>query len=161
MLPFVQSVDEVTGAEKIADELGLQKEVDFGVMVETPAAVWTIDEMIPHIRFISFGTNDLTQLTLGMDRNNQKVQKQFTELHPAILRELEYVIKKCKKAGVTTSICGQAASNPEMVKKLIWMGIDSVSANIDAVEDIRKTVMAEEKKKIIQTYENSLKQKNS
>ncbi|MCX6801298.1 MAG: phosphoenolpyruvate synthase [Candidatus Diapherotrites archaeon] len=159
MLPFVQSVEEVTGAKQIAKEIGLQKEVDFGIMVETPAAVWIIDEMIPHINFISFGTNDLTQLTLGLDRNNQKIQKQFNEMHPAVLRELEYVINKCKKAGVKTSICGQAASNPEMVKRLVWMGIDSVSANIDAVEEIRKIVMIEEKKKIIENYERGLQTK--
>ncbi|MEK6958815.1 MAG: phosphoenolpyruvate synthase [archaeon] len=150
MLPFVQNIEEVYGAKKLAKEVGLQKEVDFGVMVETPAAVWIIDELIPHIKFISFGTNDLTQLTLGLDRNNGIVQKWFNELHPAILRQLEYVIKKCKAAGVRTSICGQAASNPEMVTKLVWMGIDSVSANIDAVEEIRKVVMIEEKKKILE-----------
>jgi pyruvate, water dikinase len=149
MLPFVQSLEEVIKAKEIAKEVELQKEVAFGVMIETPASVWIIDELIPHINFVSFGTNDLTQLTLGMDRNNDKVQKNFTELHPAILRQLEYVIKKCKKAGITTSICGQAASNPDMVKKIVWFGIDSVSANIDAVEDIRKVVMAEEKKKIL------------
>jgi len=154
MLPFVVSVDEVLGAKKIAEEIGLQKEIDIGVMVETPAAVWITDELIPHIKFVSFGTNDLTQLTLGMDRNNERVQKNFSELHPAILRQLEYVIKKCKPAGVRTSICGQAASNPEMVTKLIWYGIDSVSANIDAVDEIRKTVIKEEKKKILEHYKS-------
>jgi pyruvate, water dikinase len=150
MLPFVQSIEEVLAAKKIAQEVELQTDVDFGVMIETPASVWIIDEIIPHVKFISFGTNDLTQLTLGLDRNNEHVQKQFNELHPAILRQLEYVIKKCKYAGVTTSICGQAASNPDMVKKLIWMGIDSVSANIDAVQNIRNIVMLEEKKRILQ-----------
>lgn len=152
MLPFVQSLKEVLDSKKIAEEIMLQPEVDIGVMVETPAAVWIIDELIPHIKFVSFGTNDLTQLTLGMDRNNEHVQKDFTELHPAILRQLEYVIKKCKVSGVRTSICGQAASNPEMVKKLIWYGIDSVSANIDAVEEIRNVVITEEKKKILELY---------
>ena len=152
MIPFVISLEELLGAKKIMQEIGLQKEIDIGVMVETPAAVWVIDELIPHIKFVSFGTNDLTQLTLGIDRNNERVQSSFSELHPAILRQLEYVIKKCKIAGVTTSICGQAASNPDMVKKLIWYGIDSVSANIDAVDDIRKVVIIEEKKKILQLY---------
>jgi pyruvate,water dikinase len=152
MLPFVVSLDEVIAAKAIAQEVGLPKEVDIGVMIETPAAVWIIDELIPHIKFVSFGTNDLTQLTLGMDRNNEHVQKNFSELHPSILRQLEYVIKKCKPAGVVTSICGQAASNPEMVKKLVWYGIDSVSANIDAVEEVRQTVIVEEKKKILEMY---------
>jgi pyruvate,water dikinase len=160
MLPFVVSLDEVLGAKKIAQQIGLPSDVDIGVMVETPASVWIIDELIPHIKFVSFGTNDLTQLTLGMDRNNERVQKNFSELHPAILRQLEYVIKKCKKAGVKTSICGQAASNPDMVKKLVWFGIDSVSANIDAVEEVRKTVMIEEKKKILEYYKWPQKNKN-
>ncbi len=154
MIPFVISLEELLGAKKIMQEIGLQKEIDIGVMIETPAAVWVIDELIPYIKFVSFGTNDLTQLTLGIDRNNERVQSSFSELHPAILRQLEYVIKKCKKAGVTTSICGQAASNPDMVKKLIWYGIDSVSANIDAVDDIRKIVIIEEKKKILELYRN-------
>ncbi|OQA31943.1 MAG: Phosphoenolpyruvate synthase [archaeon ADurb.Bin336] len=152
MLPFLISLEELLGAKKIMREVGLPNEVEIGVMIETPASVWIIDELIPHIKFISFGTNDLTQLTLGIDRNNERVQKSFSELHPSILRQLKYVIKKCKSAGVTTSICGQAASNPDMVRKLIWYGIDSVSANIDAVDEIRKIVMIEEKKKILELY---------
>ncbi len=150
MLPFVQSVEEVLKAKEIMKEVGLQEDIPIGVMIETPASVWIIDDLLPHIDFVSFGTNDLTQLTLGMDRNNEKVQKNFTEMHPAILKQIEHVIKRCKKSGITTSICGQAASNPEMVKKLVWMGIDSVSANIDAVEKIRKMVMIEEKKKLFE-----------
>lgn len=150
MLPFVINLEEVLKAKEIAKSVGLQDEVDFGVMIETPASTWIIEDLIPHINFVSFGTNDLTQLTLGIDRNNEKVQSQFNELHPAILKQIERVIKKCKVAGVTTSICGQAASNPEMVKKLVWMGIDSVSANIDAVEKIRNIVIVEEKKKILE-----------
>jgi len=152
MLPFVQSAAEVRKAKKIAKEVGLKpnKETAFGVMVETPAAVWGIDEIIKEgIDFVSFGTNDLTQLTLGIDRNNEKIQSLFTELHPAILRSVHYVIKKCRKAGVTTSICGQAGSNPEMVKHLVEFGIDSVSANIDAVEQIRNAVLLEEKRLIL------------
>ncbi len=154
MLPFVQSIEEVISAKKIAEEVGLQKEVDFGVMIETPASIWIIEDFIPYIKFISFGTNDLTQLTLGLDRNNERVQKQFNELHPAILKSINRVIRKCKAAGVTTSVCGQAASNPEMVKKLVWMGIDSVSANIDAVDKIRKVVMKEEKKHLLELNQN-------
>ncbi len=154
MLPFVQSVEEVKQAKEIAKSVGLdpaEKDFDFGIMIEVPAAIWIIEELIAEgIDFISFGTNDLTQLTLGIDRNNEHIQKWFTEQHPAVLREIEHVINACKKAGVTTSICGQAGSNPEMVKKLIRMGIDSVSANIDAVEKIKHCVLLEEKKLILE-----------
>ncbi len=152
MLPFVEAVEEVKKAKEIAKSIGLQplKDVEFGVMIETPGAVWIIDELIEEgISFISFGTNDLTQLTLGLDRNNERIQKWFNSKHPAILRQCEYVIKKCLKAGVKTSICGQAGSDPEMVKKLIEYGITSVSANIDAVEKIKELVLEEEKKKIL------------
>ena len=151
MLAFVQSAEEVRTAKALAKEVGLDTEkVQFGVMVETPAAVWGIDEIIKEgIAFISFGTNDLTQLTLGIDRNNEKIQNLFTELHPAVLRSIKHVIKKCRKANVLTSICGQAASNPEMVKHLVQFGIDSISANIDAVERIKQVVLLEEKKLIL------------
>ncbi len=153
MLAFVQSPQEVKKAKKMAKEVGLDpdsEKVEFGVMVETPASVWAIDEILAEgINFISFGTNDLTQLTLGIDRNNEKIQGLFTELHPAVLRSIGHVIKKCRKAKVKTSICGQAASKPEMVRHLVKFGIDSVSANIDAVKKVRETVLIEEKKLIL------------
>ncbi|MFH1224563.1 MAG: phosphoenolpyruvate synthase [Candidatus Diapherotrites archaeon] len=147
MLPFVQSAEELRIAKKIAGECGLKPGaggVQFGIMVETPAAVWSIDEMLAEgIDFASFGTNDLTQLTLGIDRNNERIQKWFTELHPAILRQLQYVIVKCRERGVETSICGQAGSNKDMVRLLVRFGISSVSANIDAVAKMRKAVVME------------------
>ncbi len=155
MLPFLTQVKELKKAKEIAKEVGLNpngKEFEFGVMIETPASIWIIDELIEEgIDFVSFGTNDLTQLTLGVDRNNEKIQSIFSELHPAVLREIKHVIKKCKKAGVKTSICGQAASNPEMVKHLVEYGIDSISANIDAVENIKLVVLEEEKEQILKT----------
>jgi pyruvate,water dikinase len=154
MLPFVQSCKEVREAKKIAEECGLDvnaPDLQFGVMVETPAAALTIDQIIEEgIDFISFGTNDLTQLTLGIDRNNELIQKHFNELHPAVLRQIKDVIEKCKKAGVETSICGQAGSNPAMVKLLVRWGIDSVSANIDAVQKIKHTVLVEEKNMLLE-----------
>ncbi|MEM4598309.1 MAG: putative PEP-binding protein, partial [Candidatus Diapherotrites archaeon] len=117
-----------------------------------PSAALTIDDILAEgIDFISFGTNDLTQLTLGLDRNNERIQKYFNEMHPSVLKLIKMVIDACKRAGVTTSICGQAASNPEMVKILIRYGIDSVSANIDSVEKIRAVVISEEKKLLIES----------
>lgn len=146
MLPFVQNVEELRMAKKIAEECGLApgSKVQFGIMVETPAAVWSIDEMLAEgIDFASFGTNDLTQLTLGIDRNNERIQKWFSELHPAIIRQIQYVIVKCRERGVETSICGQAGSKPDMVRLLVRFGISSVSANIDAVMNMRKVAVME------------------
>jgi pyruvate,water dikinase len=149
MIPFVIRTEEVQKAKDIMREVGLEpcKQVDFGIMVETPAACWIIEELCKEgISFVSFGTNDLTQMTLGIDRNNQKLNNRFDEMHPAVLGELAKVIKMCQKYKVTTSICGQAGSRPEMADFLVHQGIDSISANADAVYEIRKVVAQTEKK---------------
>ena len=123
-------------------ECGIDLEkVDVGIMVEIPAAALIIDEFIKEgIDFVSFGTNDLTQYTLAVDRNNELVAPLYNELHPAVMKLIEYVIGECNKAGVVTSICGQAGSRPDVAKKLVAMGITSISANIDAVETVREMV---------------------
>ena len=148
MLPFLISVDELKRAKDIIRQVGLEprKDIEFGVMVETPASVWIINELCEEgIDFISFGTNDLTQTTLGVDRNNEKLASIFDEMHPAVLRELEHVINVCKRHNVETSICGQAASRPEMVEYLVKLGIDSLSCNVDSVGKIRLHVAKVEK----------------
>ncbi|MBI2103209.1 phosphoenolpyruvate synthase [Candidatus Woesearchaeota archaeon] len=153
MLPFVIRVDELQRAKEIMREVGLEpvKAIDFGVMVETPAACWIIDDLCREgISFVSFGTNDLTQLTLGLDRNNQRLAKLFDEMHPAVLGEIAKVIKTCKKYCVKTSICGQAGSRPEMAEFLVHQGIDSISSNVDAVDEIRKVVARVEKKLLLE-----------
>ncbi len=157
MLPFVQSTEEISKAKKLAGQLGVElgKGMKFGAMIETPASVWIIDDIIKQgVNFISFGTNDLTQLTLGIDRNNERIQKWFTEMHPAILAQCAFVIDRCRKSGIETGICGQAGSNPEMVRILVKSGISSVSANIDAVEQIRKVVAETEKEMLLDALKN-------
>ncbi|MBI2112878.1 phosphoenolpyruvate synthase [Candidatus Woesearchaeota archaeon] len=152
MIPFVIRTEELQEAKEIMREFGLEpcKNIDFGVMVETPAACWIIEELCKEgISFVSFGTNDLTQLTLGIDRNNQKIQKLFDEMHPAVLGEMAKVIKVCKKYKVKTSICGQAGSRQEMAEFLVHQGVDSISANADAVDEIRRTVAKTERKLLL------------
>ena len=92
-----------------------------------------------------FGTNDLTQLTLGVDRNNMKISNMFTEKHPAVLRLIKNVIDECKKNGVESYIGGQAGSDPEMANELIRYGISGFSVNPDAVSKIRRIVSNIEK----------------
>lgn len=149
MIPLVQQPEELVEAKKLAVEVGLipHKDVQFGIMVETPASALIIDDLIKEgLDFVSFGTNDLTQYTLAIDRNNERVQKLFSEKHPAVLKLIEMVIKKCRAAGVDTSICGQAGSYPDVVKILVKLGISSVSANPDAVQTVRETVSRTEKR---------------
>lgn len=152
MVPFIISVDELRQAKEIARSVDLipHEDIQFGIMVETPASVQLIQDFCEEgIDFASMGTNDLTQLTLGLDRNNAKLQDLFHETHPAILRQAKHVIETCNNYGVESSICGQAASYPEMVEKLVEYGISSVSANIDAVAKIRKVVARKEHEMIL------------
>jgi pyruvate,water dikinase len=152
MIPLVQHPSELREAKRIAREVALEphKDVKFGIMVETPASALIIEDFIAEgIDFISFGTNDLTQYTLAVDRNNERVAGLFTEKHKAVLKLLEMVIKKCREAGVESSICGQAGSDPEVVKKLVEYGITSVSANPDAVQTVRETVARTEKRLLL------------
>src|SRR3989338_6961244 len=152
MLPFVIRVEELRKAKQIMREVGIEpvKEIDFGVMIETPAACWVIEDLCKEgISFISFGTNDLTQLTLGIDRNNERIAHLFSEMHPAVLGEMSKVIQVCKKYKVKTSICGQAGSKPEMAEFLVRQGVDSISANADAVDEIRQVVARAEKKLLL------------
>jgi len=153
MLPFVIRAEEVKEAKKIMREVGLEpcRAIEFGVMVETPAACWIIEELCREgISFVSFGTNDLTQLTLGIDRNNERIAPLFDEMHPAVLGEIAKVIKACQKYHVKTSICGQAGSRSEMAEFLVHQGVDSISANVDAIDEIRRVVARTERKVLLE-----------
>ncbi len=156
MLPMVQHVREFQKAKAIMFEENLDMEkIDIGIMVETPGAALTIEDFIEDgIDFISLGTNDLTQYTLAVDRNNESVAGLYSELHPAILKLIEYVVEHCNEAGVKTSICGQAGSYPEMAKRLVEIGITSISANIDAVATVRETVARSEKILMLKALRN-------
>ncbi len=152
MLPFVISVDEVKKAKSIMREIGSEplKEISFGIMIETPAAALIIEDLCKEgISFISFGTNDLTQTILGVDRGNEKLQSLYNEMHPAVLKAIKHCIEIAKKYNIETSICGQAGSNENMAELLVKYGIDSISANIDAVNKIRNIVHLTEKKLLL------------
>ena len=152
MIPLSQNPAELVQAKALCSEIGFEphKDVDFGMMVEIPAAAIMIDEYIKvGIDFVSLGTNDLTQYTLAVDRNNEFVAKHYSEEHPAVMKLIERTIRKCAEAGVKCSICGQAGSVPHIVEKLVEYGISSVSSNTDAIADVRKTVARAEQKIIL------------
>lgn len=145
LLPQVILVDEVKKVKEFIDEIGFYN-AKLGVMIETPAAVQIVKELCEEkINFISFGTNDLTQYMLAVDRGNEEVQSLYNEMHPSILYQLEYVIRVCKRNGVETSICGQAGSKKEMVEFLVKHGIDSISTNADVSAEIAEFVAELEK----------------
>lgn len=147
MLPFVISAEEVQRAKEVAREVGLPHSVEIGIMVETPASVMIIEDLCKEgISFASFGTNDLIQLVLGVDRNNERLTKMSSPFHPAILRSMKMVINVCNDYGVESSICGESGSLSEMAKILVDYGIKSISCNIDAIDTIRAVVYQEEQK---------------
>jgi pyruvate,water dikinase len=139
-LPFIISVSELKKAKEIAKSVGVPEK--FGIMVETPACALTIEEFCKEgIVFASFGSNDLTQTTLGIDRNNEKLINIFDEMHPAMQFLFKHVIETCKKYNVESSICGELPSNRrDAVEFLVKTGIDSLSVNIDAIDKVREWV---------------------
>jgi len=148
LLPQVISVNEVEKVKKILKEINFEK-AKLGIMIETPASVQIIKELCATgIKFISFGTNDLTQYMLALDRGNQKVQHLYDEMHPSILYQLEYVIRVCKRNNVETSICGQAGSKKQMVKFLVEKEIDSISVNADMAKEISEYIQELESEKV-------------
>jgi pyruvate,water dikinase len=148
MLPFVISTDEVMRAKEIAKQVRLPEKIRIGIMVETPASVMIIEDLCKKakIAFASFGTNDLVQLTLGIDRNNERLTNVSSTLHPSVLRFMKKVIDSCNKFGIETSICGESGSNPDTAKILVKYGINSISCNIDAIDTIRQAISQVEQK---------------
>lgn len=149
MIPFVRSVEELVKVRRLVASEGLfeQSTFKFWMMVEIPINVILIDKFIDvGIDGVSIGSNDLTMLVTGTDRDNAEVATAFNERSPAVLWALRRVISHCAKRGVTTSICGQAPSEyPDLVKKLVKFGITSISVNPDAVNTTRKMIIEAER----------------
>jgi len=150
MIPFVRTVNELLQVKKILSKNGLHRSPTFKLwmMVEIPANVILLDKFIAvGIDGVSIGSNDLTMLILGTDRDNSEVASIYDEQNEAILWALEKVIKTCNKYKITSSICGQAPSlYPSLVEKLVQWGITSISVSEDAIDSVRKTVAEAEKK---------------
>ncbi|WP_129114850.1 phosphoenolpyruvate synthase [Halegenticoccus tardaugens] len=151
MLPLVNDASDVLRAKRLMRDAGIDLEKrDWGVMIETPASALCIEELAESgISFASFGTNDLTQYTLAVDRNNENVADRFDELHPAVLELIGSTIDACRERGVKTSICGQAGSKPKMAQFLVDRGVSSISANIDAVRDVQHEVKRVEQRLLL------------
>jgi pyruvate,water dikinase len=152
MVPFVRTLDVFRKTVNIMKEEGLDHRTDnsfqLWIMVEVPSAVFMIDEFCKEgIDGVSFGTNDLTMLVLGVDRNDASVQELYDERNLGVLRAIAYTMTVCKKYGVTTSICGQAPSvYPDYLEFMIRCGATSISVNPDTVVSSRKSVAVLEQK---------------
>jgi len=150
MIPFVRTVDELAGAKRIMEAEGLKRSDDFQLwmMAEVPSNIFIMEKFLEvGIDGISIGSNDLTQLTLGIDRDSPKLAKEFDERNEAVLTALERAIKVTKSMGVTSSICGEAPSvYPEITEKLVEWGITSVSISPDMIGKTREIIAKAEER---------------
>lgn len=150
MIPFVRTVNELLEVKKHLASRGLSRGATFKLwmMVEIPSNVILLEDFCAvGIDGVSVGSNDLTMLIMGTDRDNSEVAPEFDERNPAVLWALEKIVKTCHKHKITASICGQAASDyPDLVEKLVNWGITSVSVNPDALDHTREIVYNCEKR---------------
>ena len=150
MIPFVRVPWEMVRIRDIVRDHGLLNNKGFKLwmMVEVPAAAIMLEEFIDlGIDGVSIGTNDLTMMLLGVDRDSSEVANVYDERHPAVISVLEHIVETCTRRGITCSICGQAASDyPEIVETLVRKGITSVSVNPDAIHRTRVLIHDIEKK---------------
>ena len=150
MIPFVRTVAEMERTVKIMADEGLKRSPTFKLwmMCEVPSNVILLDKFIATgIDGISIGSNDLTQLTLGIDRDSTRLAATFDERNEAVMLSIEKVVRGCKAAGVTCSICGQAPSvYPEITEKLVEWGITSISVSPDMIDTTRDIIARVEKK---------------
>lgn len=148
MIPMVISVSEIKRSleliEQIKEEfdkegIAYNKDLDVGIMVETPASVFMADKLIKYVDFFSIGTNDLSQYTLAVDRGNEFISELYSNYNPAVLRAIKHVIDTSHKAGKWTGMCGQFASDTLATELLLGLGLDefsSASAKVAEIKDI-------------------------
>ena len=156
MFPMVSHPNQFVAAREMMRSWGVDVEnATLGIMIEIPSSAILVEDFLDAgIRFASFGTNDLIQYTLAIDRNNENVAGMYQPKHQAVLRLIHDAIQSCREYGVECSICGQAGSDPKMVEWLVEHGIASFSANIDAIAKIRETVAKTEKRIILEAARN-------
>lgn len=148
MFPMIISVDEVKRIKEIVaevkrelDEDGIQyKDVELGVMIETPAAVMMSEEIGKEVDFFSIGTNDLTQYTLAIDRQNQRLENFYDPHHPAILKMLKMIVDNGHKSDCWVGICGELGADLELTKTFVEMGFDELSVSPAMVLPVREAI---------------------
>jgi len=150
MIPFVRTPEELAGVREVMVREGLAPSQDFKLwmMAEVPSNALILDQFLDvGIDGISIGSNDLTQLVLGIDRDNARFAEEFDERNEAVLVALEQLIRTAKARGVTSSICGQAPSDfPDLTEKLVAFGITSISVTPDVIDRTRQIIADAESK---------------
>lgn len=150
MFPMITSSDEVYKAKLIIQEaekelkkqgIDYSQNIEIGIMIETPSAAVISDILAKEVDFFSIGTNDLIQYTLAIDRTNDKVSYLYNPLHPAVLRLIKMTVENAHKNGIEVGVCGEIASNPEIVSVLIGLGVDELSVNPSKILSVKKKIL--------------------
>lgn len=148
MYPMITSVEEVEKIQAIVKEVKEElkadevpyKDVEEGIMIETPAAVMISDELAQMVDFFSIGTNDLTQYTLAIDRQNEKLDPFYNPHHKAVLKMIQMVVDNAHKAGKWAGICGELGADPELTETFVNMGVDELSVAPSMILKLRKII---------------------
>jgi pyruvate,water dikinase len=161
MLPFVRTAGELRGCALLVAAAGLigDRGFELWAMAEVPSVLYWLETAAEHgFAGVSIGSNDLTQLMLGVDRDNERLAALFDERDPAVLGTIEAIVAGCRRLGLRSSICGQAPSvYPEDAEALVRMGIDSISVNADAVERARRNIAAAEQRLLLEAARSALR----
>jgi len=149
MYPMIISVSEVLQIKKIVEEVKAElrdtgipfdEDLEQGIMIETPAAAMISDMLAKEVDFFSIGTNDLTQYTLAIDRQNAKLDPIYDAHHEAVLRMIQMVVDNAHKEGIWAGICGELGADPELTERFVEMGVDELSVTPTFVLPIRKAI---------------------
>lgn len=163
MYPMIISVDEVRQIKAIVEEVKaelIEQGIEYGnpaqgIMIETPASVMMSRELAEEVDFFSIGTNDLTQYTLAIDRQNSKLDKFFDSHHPAVLRMIQMTVENAHKAGIWCGICGELGADRALTKDFLAMGVDELSVSPGSILPLRKIILETD----VEAYKKSKQEK--
>ena len=165
MFPMIISLEEVREIKGIVNEvktelddagISYDKNIELGIMIETPAAVMVADELAEEVDFFSVGTNDLTQYTLAIDRQNDSLEKFYNSHHPAILKMLKMIVDAAHRHGAWAGICGELGADLTLTKDFLAMGFDELSVSPGRILPLRKIVLETD----VSEYKKSLNEAN-
>ena len=165
MFPMIISLEEVKEIKGIVNEvktelddagISYDKNIELGIMIETPAAVMIADELAEEVDFFSVGTNDLTQYTLAIDRQNDSLEKFYNSHHPAILKMLKMIVDAAHRHGAWAGICGELGADLTLTKDFLAMGFDELSVSPGRILPLRKIVLETD----VSEYKKSLNEAN-
>ena len=150
MIPMVTCIEEIREAKALIEEIkkeldekgiAYNKEIKVGIMVETAAASLMADVFAKEVDFFSIGTNDLTQYTLAIDRQNPKLDAFYDPHHPAVLRMIQMVVENAHKAGIWAGICGELGADTSLTRRFLAMGVDELSMSPGSILPVRKIIL--------------------